>query len=262
MGQVISDQTTGLLRISDSWSITATGPSGPPVFQSPGDEFIFSYLSILHVETLKNFKFDYTGQTELRYLDVSYRISRNQTEYSEWLQITDNKLSLRTDSVSFYNKEARITNFPPFSSKDPMYLDLKFTRSGNSNVGQIKLLDYELTGSLERNIFDGLSEVIVTPSIEPVIIKPPFIYKVFKIDDIEILSNATIDVDFTVKYRFSQDYGRSVSDWEFLTIENIRSVRITPIRFFQIEYLIEVNAPSVIVYDINLIGDFQNVSLF
>jgi hypothetical protein len=261
MLQIISNPTTGELTLSNSWQISATGPSGPPSFSLPNDEYIHSFVELENVETLKNFKFDYTGQTETRYLAVYYRISRDNQNWTVWLPITDNILSLRSDSVSFYNNEARITNFPPFSSKDPMYLDLRFLRSGTSTIGSIKLLEYELKGSLERNISNGLSEVTVTPSTDPVIIKPPFIYKVFRIDDVEILSNSTLDVDFTVKYRFSQDYGRSVSDWEFLTKENIKSVRITPIRFFQIEYFIEVTNSSVTIYDINLIGDFQNVSL-
>lgn len=261
MLQIITNETTGDLILSNSWQISATGASAPPTFVLPNDEYIHSFVNLENVESLKSFIFDYTGQTETRYLQVFYRISRDNQNWTVWLPITDNILSLRADSVSFYNNEARITNFPPFSAKDTMYLDLKFTRSGSSTIGSIKLLEYELKGSLDRNISDGLSLVTVTSTTDPVIIKPPFIYKVFRIDDIEILSNATLDVDFTVKYRFSQDYGRSVTDWEFLTKENIKSVRITPIRFFQIEYLIEVTSPSVTVYDINLIGDFQNVSL-
>jgi hypothetical protein len=261
MANISTNTTTGELILSDSWSISATGPSGPPQFSQAGDEFIYSYINLEHVETLKNFNFDYTGQTELRYLEVYYRISRDQIAWTDWLSITDNKLTLRNDSISFYENTTRITNFPPFSSRDTMFLDLKFTREGLSNIGNIKLLEYQLQGTLERNIVDGLSQVALTTTTDPVIIKPPFIYKVFKIEDIEIISNSTIDVDFTVKYRFSQDYGKSVTDWEFLTKENISSARITPIRFFQIEYLLQVNNTSVIIYDINLIGDFQNVSL-
>ena len=261
MLQIISNQSTGDLILSDSWEISATGSSSAPVFLNPDDEWVHSFVDLQNVDTLKTFSFDYTGQTETRYLEVYYRISRDQHNYSVWLPITDNVLSLRPDSISFYNNEARITNFPPFSSKDTMYLDLKFVRAGTSTIGTIKLLEYELRGQLDRNISDGLSEVSIQTTEDPIVIKPPFIYKVFRIDDIEIISDSTIDVDFTVKYRFSQDYGRTVSEWEFLTTDNIKSVRISPIRFFQIEYLIEVINAPVTVYDINLIGDFQNVSL-
>lgn len=261
MAIIDSNSTTGDLIISDSWQISATGPSAAPTFLTSGDEWIYSIINLENVESLKEFSFDYTGQTETRYLEAYYRISRDQHSWTVWLPITDNILSLRPEST-FYNNEARITNFPPFSSRDTMYLDLKFVRAGSSTIGTIKLLEYQLKGNLERNISDGLTQVTVLPNIEPVVIKPPFIYKVFRIDDIEILSDSTIDVDFTVKYRFSQDYGRTVTNWEFLTTENIKSVRITPIRFFQIEYLIEpINNLPVTVYDINLIGDFQNVSL-
>ena len=83
----------------------------------------------------------------------------------------------------------------------------------------------------------------------------------FKIEDVEILYTGDIN-DVTIKYRYSQDYGRTVSDWEFLTKENISTARITPIRFFQIEYLLTyLGESNTKIHDINLIGDFQNVSL-
>ena len=65
-----------------------------------------------------------------------------------------------------------------------------------------------------------------------------------------------------IYYRFSQDYGRTISDFKPFTKENMISERINPIRFFQIEYLLEYNEMSQVkIYDINLIGDFQNVTL-
>lgn len=93
------------------------------------------------------------------------------------------------------------------------------------------------------------------------IIKTPYIYKVFKIDDIEVLSKGDINSTI-IYYRFSQDYGRTTSDWIEFTTANIKSERINPIRFFQIEYLVMyAGSSNVSIMDINLIGDFQNVSL-
>lgn len=261
MAEINNDITTGNLLLTDSWSITSVGASVSPIFYSPGDEYIYSFVKLENVESFKNFKFDYTGQTQVRYLEAYYRISRDQQNYTNWIEITDGVLSLRNESSSYYKKEFRIENFPPFSSRDRMYFDIRFVRSGSSTIGLIKLLEYEARLSLERNVSDGLSPVTVTTEIDPIIIKPPFIYKIFRIDDVEILSTGSFSSDFTIKYRFSQDYGRSVTDWELLTTENIKSVRISPIRFFQIEYLVQVTTPSVTIYDINLIGDFQNVSL-
>lgn len=94
-----------------------------------------------------------------------------------------------------------------------------------------------------------------------IIMKPPFIFKVFKIDDIELLSKGDIDLT-VIYYRFTQDYGRTTSQWVELTPSNIKSERINPIRFFQIEYLINyLGQNSVTIFDINLVGDFQNVTL-
>ena len=92
-------------------------------------------------------------------------------------------------------------------------------------------------------------------------IKVPFTFKVFKINDIEILSSGDI-IQATIYYRYSQDNGRTISDWVKFTKENIRSERINPIRFFQIEYYIIYSGTSnVKIFDINLIGDFQNITL-
>lgn len=94
-----------------------------------------------------------------------------------------------------------------------------------------------------------------------IIVAPSFIFKVFKITDNEILSKGDIG-GVIIYYRFTQDYGRTSSAWVEFTVENIRSERINPIRFFQIEYLVNyVGTTSVTIFDINLIGDFQNVSL-
>jgi len=253
MYQIIKDSTKGTIEIKDSWSISATGSLAPPQFTSPNDEIAFSFASLTDVEKFKTFIYDYTGKTDTRYLSTYYRVSRDSTNWTSWLSLDSN-----------------ITNFPPFNTTDPMYLEIKFIRRGTSTIGTIKLLDYTLDGVVDRPIINsmggGTSSIntqvaTLNSTNNKVIIKPPYIYKVFKIDDIEVLSNGTLGTDFTIKYRFSQDYGRSITDWEFLTKENITTIRISPIRFFQIEYLIELKSSSAKVYDINLIGDFQNVTL-
>ncbi len=103
----------------------------------------------------------------------------------------------------------------------------------------------------------------LNPTNNEIVVKPPYVYKVFKINDLEILSKGDID-NTTVSYRYSQDYGRTVTGWVEFTKENIRSERINPIRFFLIEYLIQYTgdeSTGVEIFDINLIGDFQNVTL-
>ncbi len=240
MYQIIKDVTNGTIKITDSWSISATGSLAPPQFNLPNDEFSFSFLDLTDMSSLKTFKMNYTGETDNRYLEAQYRISRDKSNWTQWLPLT-----------------TTITNFPPFTSADTMYLDIKFIRKGTSTIGTINLLEYIINGQVERNLYNGESVVPLTTINNIAVIKPPYIYKVFKINDIEIIS----DGDYEIKYRFSQDYGRTVTDWEPFTKENITTKRISPIRFFQIEYLVELKSETARIYDINLIGDFQNVSL-
>ena len=103
--------------------------------------------------------------------------------------------------------------------------------------------------------------VVLDSNNPEIVMKPPFIWKVFKITNIEVISNGDTN-NISIYYRYSQDYGRTVTEWEPFTKENITTTRITPIRFFQIEYYIKYfGTSSSTLFDINLIGDFQNVTL-
>lgn len=263
MYDIIRNETTGIIKIIDSYSFSATGSFAAPPFEEIDDDYTFIFSNLSDVERFSSFTYSYGidpyggySQSEdisgKRYLYPEYRVSRDYTNWTQWLELKSN-----------------IDNFPPFTSKDTMYLNIRFTRKGTIGSGVIRLLSYTLTGNISINIIDGESTALLNPLNSTLVIKPPFIYKVFKITDIEVLSSGDIDA-VSIKYRFSQDYGRTVTNWEPFTKENITTVRITPIRFFQIEYLLELDTDiyppgstgsTVKIYDINLIGDFQNVSL-
>ena len=68
-------------------------------------------------------------------------------------------------------------------------------------------------------------------------------FKVFKINDIEIISSTGI-TDVDIKYRYSQDSGRTWATWEPFTQENILTLRINPMRFVRIEYSITINSAA------------------
>jgi hypothetical protein len=234
-----SNTATGIIKISDIYDETNT-----PEFTAIGDKYIVSFVYLQLVEKFKTFAYTSTGTSKTRYLDTYFRISRDTNAWTEWLLL-----------------EEEINNFPPFDPRDPMYLEIKWERAGTNAIGTIKLNDYEIIGNLATDKFDGESPIKMTAARNQMVIKPPHIYKVFKITDIEILADGdTTNLD--IKYRFSQDYGRTISDWEILTKENITTVRINPVRFFQIEYLINYTGIGLVtILDVNLIGDFQNVTL-
>ena len=107
-------------------------------------------------------------------------------------------------------------------------------------------------------ILNSTDNVAVLPDSGNEIIKTSTdIYKIFELSDFILVSNHD-NVD--IKYRFTQDKGRTHTEWLPLTKENIASTKLNPLRFAEVEYLIKNLGSPLAVYDIILVGDFQNVS--
>jgi hypothetical protein len=242
MADILNDFSTGIITISDTYNSETIGnpDSAPIVGTSSPNIYIQSFIELEKVKSFNFFTYSTIGELQTRYLETYYRISRNGVSYTDWLELNTS-----------------ITNFPPFDPLDKMWIDIKWIRVGSKTDGDIKLLSYKLDGILKRQeISEG---TIPVPGGSEVIFRNPFIYKVFRIDDFEIIPETLTDI--MIYYRFSQDSTRTWSNWEILTKENISTKRINPIRFFQIEYKIINNSSSLVnIQDINLIGDFQNVS--
>lgn len=242
--EIKSDLSVGKIKISDRFEISA--PSGDasatPVFPSIGSEYVISVVGLERVEKLKMFRYDTLGMTSARYLISTYRISRDGQKWSDWMALN-----------------SRFEGFPEIDPLDPLYLELKWTRQGASSIGAIRLLDYSIEGDLLRNEETEGGTIRLRPG-EEIVMKAPFIYKVFSISDVEVITNSDIS-SVAISYRYSQDSERTWSEWEALTRDNISTKRINPIRFFQIEYLVRnTSQAGISIQDINLIGDFQNVT--
>ena len=244
MQQVVSDLQNGTINISQKFDIYAATASvdATPNFTSVGSEYIISFVNLQNVKRFTKFQYDTLGLTDGRFLRNYYRVSRDGNSWTEWLDLKRN-----------------IDNFPIVDSLDPLFIDIKWVRDGVSTIGNIRILEYSLQGELERDEVAGDSTISLTPG-KNVIWSAPFIFKVFSISDLEIVSATGLN-NVEIKYRYSQDNSRTWSNWELFTRDNITTIRINPIRFFQIEYSITNNSTSnVSIQDINLIGDFQNVS--
>jgi hypothetical protein len=238
---VLYDSMAGTIEISDKFDLLgATGSSSEaPRFDSIGDEYVLTFPGIEKVECFDLFEYDTLGLTSVRYLNTFYRVSLDGNAYSEWFPL-----------------QRRVTDFPVFEKMD---IEIKWVRDGSSSVGTIRLLEYSLTGKVERNLIEDSSIIKLSPG-ESAIQKAPYIYKVFRLDGFEVVTGSDLSSS-EMKWRYSQDNSRTWSKWEPLTEANVKSARITPIRFFQVEFSIEnKGASSISVQDINLLGDFQNVS--
>lgn len=244
MQQIVSNLQTGIISISDKFDLGAatSSISATPIFTSVGSEYTISFVNLQNVKKFTKFKYDTLGLTDGRFLRNYYRVSRDGNVWTEWLDLKRN-----------------IDNFPIVDPLDPLYLDIKWVRDGISSIGIIRILEYSIEGELERPVVTGDSTINLSPG-QNVIWSAPYIFKVFSLSDIEVISPTGID-GVEIKYRFSQDNSRTWSEWELFTRDNVVTRRINPVRFFQIEYSITNNSSSnKSIQDINLIGDFQNVS--
>ena len=227
------DVTTGIIKLGYTQSV--------PTFSVAGQEWAYSFINLEGVEKFNQFTYSADGIVENRYFSPYYRLSLNGRNWSNW-----------------YYLDNEITTFPKLDPSVAINMDVKFVRDGSSTDNYLLLNCFEICGKLERNEANGTKPIKISNTYA--VIKPPYIYKVFKITDIETIITGNTSAT-TIQYRYSQDYGRTISKWLPFTKENITTEPINPIRFFQIEYLItNLNTSPITVYDINLIGDFQNVS--
>ena len=260
MSNIVNNFTTGQIKISEEYNLDSL-PSdidATPYFSAIGQEWAVSFIQLERVKKFTQFEIQTIGTLQTRYLEVSYRVSRNGSSWTNFFLFDESSSTQITGSYSITKTQYTLPDFPPFDPLDPMYIDLKFVRVGSKNDGDIRLYTYELEGELLRNESDG---TVFIGTGKEIVIRPPFVYKVFRIDNVEIVTPGSL-IGVELYYRYSQDNTRTWSNWEPLTKQNISTKRINPVRFFQIEYLVKNNSSSTIkIQDINLIGDFQNVTL-
>lgn len=150
------------------------------------------------------------------------------------------------------------------NSNYPFDIELFFYRVDDPKDGQsptdIWVSNIIIYGEYEMDKTDGM--VTITDDNNQIILQPSDTYKVFSVSDFNVIVSGNVG-NIDIKYRVTQNEGRTYSEWEPLTKENISTFRFNELRFAKVEYLIEQLYPSstpTIIYDVILEGDFQNVS--
>ena len=200
----------------------------------------FTITPTKSIKTITSFTDIIRGESEKHYFKkyFSYSNMRSGISYSESTQISEieqeycplNNLYL---NLSYYRIDSDIITLP--------------TLTINSIV-------IEGTYDIEET-----DEIINVPD-EGYILTPKDIYKVFKLTGFEIYGINTNNLN--IRYRFTQDGGRTYTPWEILTTENISTVKLNSVRFAQVQYSIQKidNLITSKIYDIILLGDFQNIN--
>ena len=103
-----------------------------------GDQVILKPPFTLKVFKLEDFCLDAKGLTDDRTIDVQYRWSNNQKQWSPWMPMTsDNLKCIKSDPLSFF------------------YLEILFTRTGTDETGKICICDLTLLGDYQNVTRDG-----------------------------------------------------------------------------------------------------------
>ena len=236
----INKETSGEITLSSNFSQNI-------ILTSSGEEKVISVKNISGLEVLNTISTTYTGENNTRKLKMYYRIalSDRPTEWSEWEEI---------DPIGEANCFIEVSPFYDYN------IDIKFVRTGSSSNGELEIVGFIWEGTWDANSIET-PILDLTPSVSPVILDVTDTYKVFSLEGYELVARNNLE-NLDIHYRISQDDKRSWSQWTILTTENIKTQRIDPIRFFNIQYrFTHIGSSGTIqIRDLNLYGSFINIT--
>lgn len=210
--------------------------------------------SISGVSKIENITYRVDGTIDnTQYLKIYFRFKNGKTSdnipcdgcWSDKLEI---------------DKLSGLTLTPSFDFDLELYVYRVDDSTDGETPTDIWISNIVINGLYEIDKTDGI--VTIDSDNSQIILSPEDTYKVFSIDNFEIIQRGNIN-NIDIKFRVTQNNGRSYSDWEPLTRDNISTYRFNELRFAKIEYLItqiESSDNPTRIYDIILTGDFQNVS--
>jgi len=147
-----------------------------------------------------------------------------------------------------------------FEKCNPLILELYYyftLDDGRYKNTQITLDNILIKGEYQQDIVED-SQGVLNNTNDELILSPTDVYKIFSLDGFKVFSNHD---GYDIKYRFTQDDGKTFSKWEPLTTENISKIRLNMLRFAKVQYLVKnISDQPLAIYDIILSGNFQNVS--
>lgn len=219
-------------KFDETYTISFIG--GPQEIKDNG--FVFKTETMNGIVNIKKFVDSTENETENIYFTKFFKY-KNGDNWSDIISI--DKIESQT--------------FDP--CKD-LILEFYYYRTLNDNSSDsLYVDDIIISGEYALSVYDSEAEL---NNGDTVILAPKDTYKIFSLENFSVQAKPHNNYD--IKFRFTQDNGRTYTQWESLTQENLSTHKISPIRFAKVEYSITNNAQSLLVYDIILEGDFQNVS--
>ncbi len=266
------------LQLTDDSKILISESLNPEqILYLNGQEYIIQISGITNLLCFNSFTDVVDGTSDINIVNRNWRISINGIDWSEWFEFTPTTYNLDNNNSTFYEEIGSVildTSSPnnkfKFEGVDfnildhsvTYFLEIKWTK--NSLLSNpIVIKSYEAEGTWNREtLFAPINNI--TSTSDYFYFRPGFLLKAFKINSYELIADGiTINRTLSIDYRFSQDSGRTWSNWELLTNENLSTLKFSKIRFFLPEFRIKRTGDisgNILLYDIQLNGDIQNVS--
>ena len=226
---------------------------GPQIIENSGYKFISELIKgIIDISEITDETF---GETKTTYFSKFIKYKYGDV-WSDLIPFDDVNSSGLTFSCMGVNNGINDYNNIKIDPNVELIIELYYYKVKDSIAdSELSVNNIRINGEYALNVSD--EEAILENNGDETILTTKDIYKIFSLNDFILVSNHS-NVD--IKYRFTQDNNRTYTEWLPLNKENIASTKLNPLRFAQVEYLIKNLGDVLMVYDIILLGDFQNVS--
>lgn len=210
-------------------------------FTTNGQTLIVQHApAIQNLSTLTNWDAGFANVDANNYFTVEYRWSYDTVTWTPWATMPDD-----------------FSDFPSPNTQPNVWLQVKFTYVTDlTKQAQVKELNIYGT----RTIAEIFEPIVLTDST-PVVYSNADTYKVFALEDYAIFLSTGNAADLKLDFRFTQTQGRTWSPWVPLTAENLRKTRFERLKFCNFQFAFQnTGAAPVGIFDLELIGEFQNVT--
>lgn len=264
------------LYLNDNAKIFVSEDFSPaPFLAMNGQQYIRQISGINNLKCLDWFSDSTTGESNINQLVRQWRLSLDGNNWTDWFTFEETQYNVDYNTDTYYQEtgSVKLDNDPPtkklaFAGVDFTQLDTSLTYfieiswTKNSTLPTVITIDsYEFMGCWDRQTSYNPINTLVGGDY--LYVRPVALLKVFKLTGVEIEADGiTPNRSLSIDFRFSQDSGKTWTGWQPLNNSNIATLKFSRVRFFLPEYRIlrtgDISG-SIMLYNINLLGDVQNV---
>ena len=129
MSNIVNNFTTGQIKISEEYNLDSlpSAIDATPYFSAIGQEWAVSFIQLERVKKFTQFEIQTIGTLQTRYLEVSYRVSRNGSSWTNFFLFDESSSTQITGSYSITKTQYTLPDFPPFDPLESSVVPRRWT---------------------------------------------------------------------------------------------------------------------------------------